>query len=351
MTNIIFDVSEFSQSWETVINAIKKFLFYEKKVKVIIIEKDKDFSTFFKKKESETWKRIEFFSLKEEIIKQQEVDKNPSFLSLQKRRKPITLALKLLLQSKAEKISILSGCDTKDLVVETDIFLKRITRKFFFMPLLPTKNEKQKVVFLDAGINLENEPHDLVEFALVGKLYSEKILKLKNPKIALLNIGSEKEKGKQLQREAFELFKNNKEINFYGNIEPRDLFLGKVDVVVTDGYTGNICLKAMEGTGLIIINELKKIFNSNFFTKLCGFFLKKKIKKNLQKYDYRRTGGAILMGGDGNIIKIHPLCEEKILLSGLNLAKEVANSSFLNTVKNLNLRKQNEIIKKNYYRN
>jgi glycerol-3-phosphate acyltransferase PlsX len=149
------------------------------------------------------------------------------------------------------------------------------------MPLLPTKNEKQKVVFLDAGINLENEPHDLVEFALVGKLYSEKILKLKNPKIALLNIGSEKEKGKQLQREAFELFKNNKEINFYGNIEPRDLFLGKVDVVVTDGYTGNICLKAMEGTGLIIINELKKIFNSNFFTKLCGFFLKKKIKDSV----------------------------------------------------------------------
>ena len=171
-------------------------------------------------------------------------------------------------------------------------------------PLLPTLNES-KVMLLDVGANAECKAVNLLHFALMGSVYM-KSAGVENPRVALLNIGTEDEKGNEMVKEAFELLKAEKQINFIGNIEARDVLKGNVDVVVCDGFSGNICLKTIEGTVELLMGLIKGEIKAGLWSKLCYAMGLKKAFKNVKlKMDYRKFGGAPLLGVSKIVVKCH----------------------------------------------
>ncbi len=169
--------------------------------------------------------------------------------------------------------------------------------------VLPSEGE-QGVLFMDLGASSDVRPGTLVEFGFMGKIYAEQVLGWRDPKISLLNIGVEKNKGNSIAREAYKML-SEAPLNFIGNIEARDVFTKKTDVVVTDGFTGNIFLKACEGTALFQSNILKHQIHSSKMFKLGAFLLKPVFSKTSQILNYSAYGGAPLLGLNGCLIKCH----------------------------------------------
>ena len=169
-------------------------------------------------------------------------------------------------------------------------------------PILPTVNDG-KVMLLDCGANAECKPENLLDFAIMGNEYM-KAMGVKKPRIALLNIGTEEEKGSEMIKEAHQLLKNAK-LNFVGNIEARDVIRGNVDVVVSDGFSGNICLKTIEGTAEILFGEIKAITKQSLKTKIGALLLKKNLYGLKNKYDHKKVGGAPLLGVSTIVLKCH----------------------------------------------
>ena len=169
-------------------------------------------------------------------------------------------------------------------------------------PILPTVNDG-KVMLLDCGANAECKAENLLDFAIMGNEYM-KAMGIKKPRIALLNIGTEEEKGSEMIKEAHQLLKKAK-LNFVGNIEARDVIRGNVDVVVSDGFSGNICLKTIEGTAEILFGEIKEITKSSFKAKIGALCLKKNLYALKKKYDHKKVGGAPLLGVSKIVLKCH----------------------------------------------
>ena len=188
------------------------------------------------------------------------------------------------------------------------------------------------VVLIDAGANADCKPQYLKQFALMGKVYYENILNLKNPKVGLLNVGSEEGKGNELSVQAQGLLKEFKEINFYGNIEARDLFNGAVQVVVCDGFTGNVLLKAIEGLAGLFFNEIRQILIANFTSKMCAAILKKPFKNMKKKFDYEEYGGAFLVGINGIVIISHGSSKAKSITNAIRVAIEGQKSGIIEKI-------------------
>lgn len=170
-------------------------------------------------------------------------------------------------------------------------------------PTLPTL-DGQGFVMLDLGANSDAKPEHLEQFAVMGSVYAEKVRGIANPRVGLLNIGTEDIKGNELTKAAFELLKNAP-INFIGNVESRDLLNGVADVVVTDGFTGNMVLKTIEGTASSIFTLLKEAFNTSTKTKLSALLVKDQLRGLKNKLDYTEYGGAGLFGLKAPVIKAH----------------------------------------------
>lgn len=169
-------------------------------------------------------------------------------------------------------------------------------------PILPGKNGP--FMLLDVGANAECKVHNIVQFATMGEIYVNRILKKANPKIALANIGEEEEKGTEFTKECYKTLKAEK-ANFSGNIEGREILDGNVDVVVCDGFVGNIILKTFEGAVATIFSVLKEEIMASFRTKIGGMLLKPVFSKFKKKFDYTEYGGAILLGLNSPVIKAH----------------------------------------------
>lgn len=157
---------------------------------------------------------------------------------------------------------------------------------------------------LDMGANVECKPEYLKQFGLMGAVYSKEILGIENPRVGLINIGTEEGKGDSLRKEAYDLLKDS-ELNFIGNYEARDVMTGKCDVMVCDGFTGNIILKTTEGIAMSLGGALKESIMSGFTSKIAGLLLKPELKKMKDNLDYREYGGAPLLGIKKPIIKAH----------------------------------------------
>ncbi len=171
-------------------------------------------------------------------------------------------------------------------------------------PILPTMTGGQ-VLLCDCGANVDCKPINLVHFALMGTAYM-KAQGVENPKVALLNVGTEDEKGDELTKETFELLKENEHINFVGNVEARDVLKGNVDVVVCDGFAGNVCLKTLEGTVELLFGAIKKEVKASVLAKIgYGVFMKGAFKKVKARLDYKKFGGAPLLGTAKIVIKCH----------------------------------------------
>ena len=183
-------------------------------------------------------------------------------------------------------------------------------------PLIPTAVGVS--LLIDCGANVDARPSHLVQFAKMGSIYMENIIGVKNPKVAILNIGAEEEKGNMLVKETFPLLKNCPDINFVGSVEARDVPKGDVDVIVCEAFVGNVALKMYEGVGAVLISEVKKGITATLKSKIGAILIKKDLKKTLKRFTASEYGGAPLLGLNGLVVKTH----------GSSKAKEVTNSIY-----------------------
>ncbi|MCG9478806.1 MAG: phosphate acyltransferase PlsX [Actinomycetia bacterium] len=191
---------------------------------------------------------------------------------------------------------------------------------------------QKKLVLLDAGANVDCKPQYLQQFALMGKVYSQNILHVSNPKIGLLNIGSEDKKGNELTLKAFPLLKQSN-INFTGNVEGREIFEGAVDVAVCDGFIGNILLKSVEGLATLLFGEVKQALTSNLLSKLMALGLKGSLGSLKKKFDYEEYGGAYLLGLNGVAVISHGSSKEKAVYNAIRVAYEGIKTDLVGKVK------------------
>jgi len=197
-------------------------------------------------------------------------------------------------------------------------------------PTLPS--QKGPFVIVDAGANTNCKPDYLVQFAHMGNIYCKNVLGIKNPRVGLLNIGTEEEKGNDLTKATYSLLKKEK-FNFIGSIEGRDLMPGNVDVVVCDGFAGNVALKTIEGFGLAVFGILKETLLKGFIRKVGAMILKPALKEIKKKMDYTEYGGALLLGIDGGIIKCHGTSKAKEIKSAILQAYEFEKTNTIENIK------------------
>lgn len=201
-------------------------------------------------------------------------------------------------------------------------------------PLLPTI-DGVGFMLLDVGANTNCKPINLIQFAQMGSIYMNKTLGIDNPPVGLLNIGEEEEKGNDLTKEVYKLLKEQPDINFYGNIEGREMFDGNVRVVVTDGFTGNVALKTIEGIGLTIGKMLKEELTASLFSKIGAGILTASgtIRSFKKRIDYSEYGGALLLGIEKPMLKCHGSGKAKDVKIVLKQAEKFVNTKVVDAIK------------------
>ena len=178
---------------------------------------------------------------------------------------------------------------------------------------------------MDCGANTNCKPINLLQFAQMSTIYLRNTFGIEKPAIGLLNIGTEETKGNELVRESYQLLKAKSEeldINFVGNVEGRDAFSGKIDAIVTDGFTGNVFLKTTEGLGKFVKRSLKESFTENIFTKMSYLIAKKPMKTLSKAMDYKSYGGALFLGVKKPVVKAHGSSDEKLFEYTLKQAEK-----------------------------
>ena len=203
-------------------------------------------------------------------------------------------------------------------------------RRAAMAPSMPNK-KGGKTVIVDCGANAECTPEFLLQFGMVGSAYAKKVLGIANPRIGLLNIGTEDSKGGQLQKDAYALLKQAGEeglMNFVGNVEARGVPLGDVDVVVCDGFSGNVLIKSIEGTAMFMGSLLKKAFKKSAFSKIGYLLCKSGITELVKMLDYREIGGTQFLGIKKPVIKAHGSSDALAFRNAVKQAMEAARGDF-----------------------
>jgi glycerol-3-phosphate acyltransferase PlsX len=198
-------------------------------------------------------------------------------------------------------------------------------------PLIPTR--KLPVLLIDAGANADCKPENLIQFAIMGSVYMEKVVGRVNPRVGLVNIGQEENKGNELTKAVYSLLKEQENINFVGNVEARDIPEGVVDVLVCDGFVGNTILKLTEGLALTLFGILKEEFTRTFTTKIGALLLKPGLKNIKNMMDYAEHGGAPLLGINGGIIKAHGSSKAKAIENAIRQGKLFAENKVLENIR------------------
>jgi glycerol-3-phosphate acyltransferase PlsX len=192
--------------------------------------------------------------------------------------------------------------------------------------IIPTK--KGKSIFLDTGVNADCRPDFLLEFAVLGTAYASKVFNVSSPKVGLLSIGEEPEKGNQLVKDAYKLLQSSA-LNFYGNVEPKEIFAGHVDVVISDGFSGNVFIKSSEAVGKLITDVLKESISSSFVSKIGYLLAKSSFSKLKKMMDPAETGAAILLGVNGLAFIGHGRSDARALISAVKLARRTVDNHLL----------------------
>jgi glycerol-3-phosphate acyltransferase PlsX len=186
-------------------------------------------------------------------------------------------------------------------------------------------------ILLDGGSNTECRPEMLLQFGIMGSIYMNKIMGITKPRVGLLNIGTEEEKGRELEHEAYKLLKNAP-IDFVGNVEAREVPLGACDVIITDGFTGNIFLKTVEGMAGFMKQSMKDLFGKNAATKIGYLLAKSGVADVRKRTDYREVGGAPLLGTAKPVIKAHGSSDARAFKNAIRQAVEFAGSNAINEI-------------------
>ena len=261
------------------------------------------------------------------------VDNHEDPTAAVRKQKDSSMMVGLKMLADGEGDAFISAGSTGALLSGATLLVKRVKgiRRAAMGPVMPNK-AGGKTVILDCGANAECTPEFLLQFGVVGSLYAKKYLGVENPKVGLLNIGSEDTKGTDLQKEAYSLLQQASErglINFVGNAEARDVPLGMVDVVVCDGFAGNVLLKSIEGTAMFMGSLMKhKIFKRNFLSKLGYLFCKPGVDEVMGMLDYRTIGGTQFLGIRKPVIKAHGASDALAFRNAVRQAMDAAKTDF-----------------------
>ena len=264
--------------------------------------------------------------------------------SIIKERSDCSMAIGLKALADGEGDAFVSAGSTGALVVGATFIAKRIKgiKRAALAPVMPT--DKGYMMLVDAGANVDCRPEMLVQFGIMGSCYMQRVLGVKSPKVGLINVGAEDTKGREMDIEAYKMLKEAP-VNFYGNLEARDIPLGECEVVVSDGFTGNVALKLYEGMGSYFSHTLKDMLMGSFGGKLAALLIMKKIKAFKKKMDYSETGGAVLMGISKPVIKAHGSSNAKAFYNAIRQAKNCVDGDIIGEItKSLELLKKQETV-------
>jgi len=279
----------------------------------ILITGPEDLITEELKKYNYDHKKIKIVDAKETIS----TSEHPVMAIKRKKESSLVKALNIVKSGDADAVisagstgAFLAGCT---LIVGR---IKGIDRPAL-APVVP--GEKRPFMIIDCGANAECKPNYLLQFGIMGKIYFENILKIDNPSVGLVNIGAEEEKGNELAKSAHKLLKEAN-LNFVGNVEAREIPSGDVNVLICDGFTGNVILKLYEGAVATVFSLLKTRIMGSFRTKLGGVLLKPVFKKFKKDFDYKEYGGAAFLGVNGICIKAHGSSDAKAFKNAIKQA-------------------------------
>ena len=259
-----------------------------------------------------------------------EIADDPATAFKMKKDSSLTVGLNLLKAGEGD--AFVSAGSTGALLSGATLLVKRIRgiRRAAMGPVIPVLGGK--AILCDCGANAECTPEYLMQFAYLGNYYAKRVLGVEKPRVALLNIGAEEEKGDALRHETYALLQTASEagrLYFTGNIEASDVMMGGADVVVADGFTGNVMLKSLEGTGKFLLKELKKMFLSSTKTKLAAAMVKSDMADMKKLLDPSEIGGTPFLGISKPVIKAHGSSDARAISNAVLRAKEYAESGFI----------------------
>ncbi len=258
-----------------------------------------------------------------------DIHEEPTMVIKEKSDCSMAVGLKALSEGKGD--AFVSAGSTGALVVGATFLAKRIkgVKRAALAPIMPTA--KGHMILVDGGANVDCRPEMLVQFGVMGSCYMNKVMGISKPKVGLVNVGSEDTKGRELEIEAYKQFQSAP-VDFYGNIEAREVPFGACEVVVSDGFTGNVLLKLYEGMGSYFSHTLKDMLTSNLGGKIAALMIMPKIKEFRKKMDYKEVGGAVLLGISKPVIKAHGSSDGKAFFNAIRQAKNCVDGKIIEEI-------------------
>lgn len=257
------------------------------------------------------------------------MDANPLSIRKPDNMTSIAVGMRLLAQGKGD--AFLSAGNSGAMVIGATFIVKRMKgiKKVAFAPILPTANGC--TMLIDSGANNESTPEMLRQFAIMGSAYMESVMNVPTPRVGLVNVGTEPHKGRDLQREAYEMLKETP-VNFIGNVEGRDVPAGKCDVLVTDGFSGNLILKTYEGVAMELMKKIKGVFSQKLKNKLAGAMVLSDMKAMKKEFDYNTYGGAPVMGCSKPVFKVHGSAKANTFKNAIGLTVNFVNGNVIDKI-------------------
>lgn len=259
------------------------------------------------------------------------MEDEPSSVIKTKKNSSMALGFNLLKSGNGD--AFISAGNSGALVMGATMIVKRIkgVKRPAFAPVLPTL--KGCAMLIDGGANVECRPDMLLQFATMGQIYMNKVMGIPNPKIGLANCGSEEHKGTQLYQDTYQLLKAS-ELNFAGNVEGRDVPVGDCEVIVADGFTGNIILKMYEGVAGALMGKLKDMFSKGVKNKLAAALVMSDLKQMKKQFDYNEYGGSPILGAAKPVFKAHGSSKARTIKSAVGLTAEFVKNNVISEIEN-----------------
>jgi len=298
-------------------------------VDITLIGREADIRNCLKAEGAENNERISIVNATEVIT----MEDDPA--NATRRKKDSSMSVMLQMLAKGEGDACVSAGSTGALLSGATLTVKRIRgiRRACFAPVIP--NGGHGAMIIDSGANVECTAEYLLQFAYMGSFYAKEMMGCENPKVGLLNIGAEDTKGTALQLETNRLLREAAEagrLNFIGNVESSEFLTGKVDVLVCDGFSGNILLKSVEGTARFLMKEVKKVFMKSTLNKLAALIVKKDVSALKAMMDVSEVGGTALLGLSKPVIKAHGSSDARAIRSAVRQAIACCESDIIESI-------------------
>jgi phosphate acyltransferase len=308
-----------------VIHGVLNYLKENKDVTISLVGRAREIKREFKKQRLDVPVNLEIINARDHVLMREH------FWSYWRRREKTSIKKALdLLKTNAAQAMISAGNTGAVMSIAKSVLgtLEQVERPALAL-MIPTLNGHSLLV--DVGANVDSKPRNLVQFALMGKVYLENVAGIKNPRIGLMSIGEEEARGNELTKTTYNLLKSL-DINFAGNVEGRDVYRGAADLIVTDGFTGNVTLKVAEGVVDTMQSMLKREIMSSLLAKVGFFFLKRSLRRIQKRMDYSEYGGALLLGVKGIVIIGHGRSNEKAISSAIHMGRTFVKENVLGKI-------------------